>query len=62
VIENNFTLFTDVVANANMEVDGLADELQRQKEESRQQHEEIAILASKLLHAESQINKVSNIL
>jgi hypothetical protein len=43
-----------------MEVDGLEDELQRQKEESRQQHEEIAILASKLLHAESQIIKVSN--
>jgi hypothetical protein len=43
-----------------MEVDGLADELQRHKEESRQQHEEIAILTSKLLHAESQINKVCN--
>ncbi|XP_023716170.1 trafficking kinesin-binding protein milt isoform X5 [Cryptotermes secundus] len=47
------------LANANMEVDGLADELQRQKEESRQQHEEIAILTSKLLHAESQINKLT---
>lgn len=42
-----------------MEADGLADELHRQKEECRQQHEELAILTSKLLHAESQINKVS---
>jgi hypothetical protein len=45
-----------------MEVDGLADELHRQKEESRQQHEELAILTSKLLHAESQIHKVSNVI
>ena len=44
-----------------MEVDGLADELHRQKEECRQQHEELAILASKLVYAESQINKVSHI-
>lgn len=55
-------LFIYVVAAANMEVDCLADELHRQKEESRQQHEELAILTSKLLHAESQIQKVSNVI
>jgi len=44
-----------------MEVDGLADELLRQKEECRKQHEELAILGSKLQYAESQINKVSNV-
>ena len=44
-----------------MEVDGLADELHRQKEECRKQHEELAILANKLQYAESQINKVSNV-
>ncbi|XP_021942283.1 trafficking kinesin-binding protein milt isoform X3 [Zootermopsis nevadensis] len=47
------------LAAANMEVDCLADELHRQKEESRQQHEELAILTSKLLYAESQIQKLT---
>lgn len=47
------------LATANMEVDGLADELHRQKEECRKQHEELAILANKLLYAESQINKLT---
>jgi len=56
-----FTSFLFVSAAANMEVDGLADELHRQKEECRKQHEELAILASKLQYAESQINKVSNV-
>ena len=56
-----FTSFLFVSATANMEVDGLADELHRQKEECRKQHEELAILASKLQYAESQINKVSNV-
>ncbi|KAJ9587677.1 hypothetical protein L9F63_018893, partial [Diploptera punctata] len=47
------------LASANMEVDGLADELHRQKEESRQQHEELALLISKLALAESQILKLT---
>jgi hypothetical protein len=59
MVEYIFYLIFYVSATANMEVDGLADELHRQKEECRKQHEELAILASKLLYAESQINKVS---
>jgi hypothetical protein len=55
------TSFLYVSATANLEVDGLADELHRQKEESRKQHEELAILGNKLLYAESQIDKVSNV-
>jgi len=55
------TCFCFVSATANMEVDGLADELHRQKEECRKQCEELAILGSKLQYAESQINKVSNV-
>ncbi|XP_069689119.1 trafficking kinesin-binding protein milt isoform X3 [Periplaneta americana] len=47
------------LASANMEVDGLADELHRQKEENRQQHEEIALLTSKLIQSESQIHKLT---
>jgi len=47
------------LASANMEAEGLADELHRQKEECRKQHEELAILGSKLLYAESQINKLT---
>jgi len=43
-----------------MEVDGLADELHRQKEECLKQREELANLGSKLQYAESQINKVGN--
>jgi hypothetical protein len=61
-VYGSLVFFIYVIAAANMEVDSLADELQRQKEESRQQHEELAILASKLLHAESQIHKVSNVI
>lgn len=44
-----------------MEVDGLADELHRQKEESRQQHEELALLVNKLTQADAQLLKVSRV-
>lgn len=47
------------LSSANMEVDVLADELHRQKEESRQQHEEIALLTSKLVQTESQMHKLT---
>ncbi|XP_012143514.2 trafficking kinesin-binding protein milt isoform X1 [Megachile rotundata] len=40
------------LANANMEVDGIADELDRQKEENRLQHEQIVSLTAKLAEAE----------
>ncbi|XP_029052654.2 trafficking kinesin-binding protein milt isoform X2 [Osmia bicornis bicornis] len=40
------------LASANMEVDGIADELDRQKEENRLQHEQIVSLTAKLAEAE----------
>ncbi|KAI4497787.1 hypothetical protein M0802_007113 [Mischocyttarus mexicanus] len=40
------------LANANMEVDGMADELGRQKEENRLQHEQIISLTAKLAETE----------
>ncbi|XP_067013069.1 trafficking kinesin-binding protein milt isoform X3 [Anabrus simplex] len=45
------------LANANMEVDGMASELERHKEESRLQHEEIVSLSSKLAIAEEQLQR-----
>ncbi|XP_023288267.1 trafficking kinesin-binding protein milt isoform X2 [Orussus abietinus] len=40
------------LANANMEVDGIAEELGRQKEENRLQHEQIVSLTAKLAETE----------
>ncbi|XP_015433949.1 PREDICTED: trafficking kinesin-binding protein milt isoform X1 [Dufourea novaeangliae] len=40
------------LANANMEVDGIAEELDRQKEENRLQHEQIVSLTAKLAETE----------
>ncbi|EZA48836.1 trafficking kinesin-binding protein milt isoform X2 [Ooceraea biroi] len=40
------------LANANMEVDGIAEELARQKEENRLQHEQIVSLTAKLAKTE----------
>lgn len=40
------------VASANMEVDGISDELDKQKEENRLQHEQIANLTAKLAKTE----------
>ncbi|XP_012526765.1 trafficking kinesin-binding protein milt isoform X3 [Monomorium pharaonis] len=40
------------LANANMEVDGIAEELGRQKEENRLQHEQIISLTAKLAETE----------
>ncbi|XP_008214417.1 trafficking kinesin-binding protein milt isoform X3 [Nasonia vitripennis] len=40
------------LANANMEVDGIAEELDRQKEENRLQHEQIINLTAKLSETE----------
>ncbi|XP_076665921.1 trafficking kinesin-binding protein milt isoform X2 [Andrena cerasifolii] len=40
------------LASANMEVDGIADELDRQKEENRLQHEQIVSLTAKLAETE----------
>ncbi|XP_076292814.1 trafficking kinesin-binding protein milt isoform X2 [Lasioglossum baleicum] len=40
------------LANANMEVDGIAEELDRQKEENRLQHEQIISLTAKLAETE----------
>ncbi|XP_076651595.1 trafficking kinesin-binding protein milt isoform X2 [Halictus rubicundus] len=40
------------LASANMEVDGIADELDRQKEENRLQHEQIISLTAKLAETE----------
>lgn len=39
-------------ANANMEVDGIAEELERQKDENRLQHEQIVSLSAKLAETE----------
>nr|CAD7264909.1 unnamed protein product [Timema shepardi] len=47
------------LANANMEVDGMADELQRYKEESRQQHEKNVSLISKLTEADVNIARLT---
>ncbi|CAG2064620.1 unnamed protein product [Timema podura] len=47
------------LANANMEVDGMADELQRYKEESRQQHEKNVSLISKLTEADVNIARLA---
>ncbi|XP_076750608.1 trafficking kinesin-binding protein milt isoform X1 [Xylocopa sonorina] len=40
------------LANANMEVDGITEELDRQKEENRLQHEQIVSLTAKLAETE----------
>lgn len=40
------------VASANMEMDGITDELDRQKEENRLQHEQIVSLTAKLAETE----------
>ncbi|XP_076233918.1 trafficking kinesin-binding protein milt isoform X2 [Calliopsis andreniformis] len=40
------------LASANMEVDGIAEELDRQKEENRMQHEQIVSLTAKLSETE----------
>lgn len=47
------------LANANYEVDGMSVELDRHKEESRQQHEEIVSVASKLATTEEQLHRVT---
>lgn len=46
------------LANANMEVDGIAEELGRQKEENRLQHEQIISLSSKLSETELRLAKL----
>ncbi|XP_057331785.1 trafficking kinesin-binding protein milt isoform X2 [Microplitis mediator] len=43
------------LANANMEVDGIAEELDRQKDENRLQHEQIVGLSSKLAETEMRL-------
>lgn len=40
------------IASANMEMDGITDELDRQKEENRLQHEQIVSLTAKLAETE----------
>ncbi|XP_014203502.1 trafficking kinesin-binding protein milt isoform X2 [Copidosoma floridanum] len=53
--EQEARLLKDVanqLANANMEVDGIALELERQKEENRLQHEQIVNLSAKLSETE----------
>lgn len=44
--------FCQITANANMEVDGIAEELGRQKDENRLQHEQIISLTAKLAETE----------
>lgn len=51
-------LFANVTANANMEVDGIADELDRQKEENRLQHEQIVSLTAKLSETELRLARL----
>ncbi|KAK0160767.1 hypothetical protein PV328_008138 [Microctonus aethiopoides] len=46
------------LANANMEVDGIAEELGRQKEENRLQHEHIISLTAKLSETELRLAKL----
>ncbi|XP_063973168.1 trafficking kinesin-binding protein milt isoform X2 [Diachasmimorpha longicaudata] len=46
------------LANANMEVDGIAEELGRQKEENRLQHEQINNLTTKLSETELRLAKL----
>ncbi|XP_043253897.1 trafficking kinesin-binding protein milt isoform X1 [Colletes gigas] len=46
------------LANANMEVDGIADELDRQKEENRLQHEQVISLTAKLAETELRLARL----
>ncbi|XP_011297329.1 trafficking kinesin-binding protein milt isoform X2 [Fopius arisanus] len=46
------------LANANMEVDGIAEELGRQKDENRLQHEQITSLTAKLSETELRLAKL----
>ncbi|XP_054000970.1 trafficking kinesin-binding protein milt isoform X2 [Hylaeus anthracinus] len=46
------------LASANMEVDGIADELDRQKEENRLQHEQIISLTAKLAETELRLARL----
>ncbi|XP_043461504.1 trafficking kinesin-binding protein milt isoform X2 [Leptopilina heterotoma] len=46
------------LANANMEVDGIAEELGRQKEENRLQHEQIVSLTAKLSETELRLARL----
>ncbi|XP_012262795.2 trafficking kinesin-binding protein milt isoform X3 [Athalia rosae] len=46
------------LASANMEVDGIADELDRQKEENRLQHEQIVSLTNKLAETELRLARL----
>ncbi|XP_033229928.1 trafficking kinesin-binding protein milt [Belonocnema kinseyi] len=46
------------LANANMEVDGIAEELGRQKEENRLQHEQIVSLTAKLTETELRLARL----
>lgn len=51
-------VFFNFTANANMEVDGIADELGRQKEENRLQHEQIVSLTAKLAETELRLARL----
>lgn len=56
---NWITALVSFAANVNVELESMSEELDRQKDENRHQHEEITILVAKLAESEAKIRKVS---